>query len=275
MMFPSHFSGRCEADGIKLENCSLHVRKWIDELENEPGDGGSDEELVVLSTSFFDDSKILPAGQARHLTKPEVPVSMQTVQSNRTERHNGDCYAHSVDFSELVRLYWRQVFRICFRITRNQQDAEDAAQDCFLRAFSHLDQFQGKAQLSTWLTSIARNCSLMLLRKKRTKQEVQIDLPLLDPPDRRPDQLSGVSYGESFELLVRSIAALPLRLRTVADLFILNELTVAEVAQILDLSNQSVKSRLFRARHRLSRFDKWGLKSNSRASQRNQRSRRA
>ena len=206
---------------------------------------------------------------------PETRVGINTPECSR------EAYANNVDFSELLKSHWGQVFRICLRITRNEHDAEDAAQDCFLRAFSHLHQFQGKAQISTWLCSIARNCSLMLLRKRRTRQEAQIENSpssngaFIDPPDSRPDQLSRVSHAESCELLAKSIAALPIRLRTVADLFILNELTVREVAQILDLSNSSVKSRLFRARRRLSRTDKRCLNANIRSSHLNQHSRQA
>ena len=189
---------------------------------------------------------------------PETRAGINTPECSR------EAYANNVDFSEVLKSHWGQVFRICLRITRNVHDAEDASQDCFLRAFSHLHQFQGKAQISTWLNSIARNCSLMLLRKRRTRQEAQIEnwpssdggLPFFDPPDSRPDQLSRVSYAESCELLAKSIAALPTRLRTVADLFILNDLTLREVAQILDLSNSSVKSRLFRARRRLRRIER-------------------
>lgn len=189
---------------------------------------------------------------------PEKQVGTEATKCIR------DSSVHNTDFSELVRLHWGQVFRVCLRITRNQHDAEDAAQDCFLRAFSHLDQFQGKAQISTWLQTIARNCSLMLLRKRRNRPEVNIDNSRdsngnpasLDPPDRRPDQLSCVLYAESSGLLVKSIAALPATLRTTADLIILNELTLQEVGQILEVSSASVKSRLFRARSRLKRASK-------------------
>jgi RNA polymerase sigma-70 factor (ECF subfamily) len=169
---------------------------------------------------------------------------------------------HSVDFSELVRLHWGHVFRICLHITRNEHDAEDAAQDCFLRAFSHFHQFQGKAQFSTWLSSIARNCSLMLLRKRRSRQEVQMEISpdsnweilQIEPADSGPDQLSRVLYAESRALFIRSIAALPATLRTAADLIILNELNLQEASEILEISDASLKSRLFRARRRLSRF---------------------
>lgn len=213
----------------------------------------------------------------RSQASPEKRLSTEIPECSRGS------YANNVDFSELLRLHWRQVFRICLRITRNQHDAEDAAQDCFLRAFSHLDQFQGKAQIRTWLISIARNSSLMLLRKKRTRQEVHIenspdydgDLLAFDPPDRRPDQLSHVSYAESCELLVKSIAALPANLRSAADLIILNDLTLQEAGQILEVSDACVKSRIFRARRRLSRFEKRWSKGNIRSSQPNQLSRQA
>jgi RNA polymerase sigma-70 factor, ECF subfamily len=180
-----------------------------------------------------------------------------------TEAHKciRDSSVHNADFSELVRLHWEQVFRTCLCIVRNHHDAEDAAQDCFLRAFLHLDQFQGEAQFSTWLHSIARNCSLMLLRRRRNRPEVKVenwpdsngDLALFDPPDCRPDQLRCVLCAESLGRLVKSIAALPTTLRATADLIILNERPLQEVGQILDVSNAAVKSRLFRARNRLKR----------------------
>jgi RNA polymerase sigma-70 factor (ECF subfamily) len=78
-------------------------------------------------------------------------------------KRSPDISPDSVEFSELVPLHGRQVFQTCMSITRNLHDAEDAAQECFLRAFCHLDQFQGNAQISTWLNSIAGNCSLMPL----------------------------------------------------------------------------------------------------------------
>ena len=175
-----------------------------------------------------------------------------------------DSSVHDADLSEFVRSHWGQVFRTCLCIVRDYHDAEDAAQDCFLRACSHLSQFRGEAQISTWLNSIARNCSLMILRKKRNRREVMVEnapdtdvnLALLDPPDSRPDQLKGVLCAESFGLLVKSVAALPTTLRSTADLILLNERTLQEAGQILDVSNATVKSRLFRARRRLTRVAK-------------------
>jgi len=176
----------------------------------------------------------------------------------------GDFSVDDVDFSEVVRLNWRRVFRICLRITQNEHDAEDAAQDCFLRAFSKLHQFQGKAQISTWLHSIARNCSLMLLRKRRTRQELQIEhssdtngeFISLDLADSAPDQLKRVLDVESTGRLMKLITALPITLRRSAELVLLNEQSLEAVGQLLDISNAAVKSRLYRARRRMSQSDK-------------------
>jgi RNA polymerase sigma-70 factor (ECF subfamily) len=87
---------------------------------------------------------------------------------------------------------------------RNYHDAEDAAQDCFLRAFSHLLQFRGEAEFSTWLNSIARNCSLMLLRRRRNRPEVKIEdwpdsngnLALFNPPDETRTAVQRSVFGQ-------------------------------------------------------------------------------
>ena len=189
---------------------------------------------------------------------PEKAIGKEAPKCSR------DSSIDNNDFSELVRLHWSQVFGTCLRIVRNHHDAEDAAQDCFLRAFSHIDQFKGEAQISTWLTSIARNCSLLLLRKRKCKREVSVDdssdskgnQGLFDSPDSAPDQLNRFLYAESFGLLVKSIAALPDALRATADLVILNERSPQEVDQILEVSSAAVKSRLYRARRRLIRVSK-------------------
>jgi RNA polymerase sigma-70 factor (ECF subfamily) len=196
-------------------------------------------------------------------------VSPETTIRTEARRRNGDGSVDGADFAELVRAHWAHVFRICLGITRNKHDAEDAAQDCFLNAFSHFHQFQGRAQISTWLHSIARNSSLMLLRKRRRRQEIEFenspdphrDLPLLDPIDGRPDQLTRLLYEESSMLLVKSIDALPINLRATAELVILNERTLHEVGQIFDISQANVKSRLFRARSRLGRLNKRRFKA--------------
>jgi RNA polymerase sigma factor (sigma-70 family) len=80
-------------------------------------------------------------------------------------------------FGELCERHAKKVFRVIYRIMRNREDAEDAAQECFLNAFVHLKNFDGRSQFATWLTRIAINAALMKLRKNRGAREVPIDEP--------------------------------------------------------------------------------------------------
>src|SRR5256885_6079214 len=89
-------------------------------------------------------------------------------------------------FEELVRRYDRKVIRIAFRITHNQEDAEDAAQDAFLKAFRGLAHFEEKSRFSTWLFRIAMNESLMKVRQRRGFQVVSIEQDNNEDPDALP-----------------------------------------------------------------------------------------
>src|SRR6266481_8103965 len=80
-------------------------------------------------------------------------------------------------FGELCERHMKQVSYVTRRITRNREDAEDAAQECFLNAFVHLKNFDGRSQFATWLTRIAINAAVMKLRKNRRAQEVALDEP--------------------------------------------------------------------------------------------------
>src|ERR1700733_15149688 len=84
---------------------------------------------------------------------------------------------HYAAFEAIWRSHAKRILRIAERITRNREDAEDAVQDSFLRAYVHLHDFDGRSSLSTWLTRIAINSALMILRKRRAVVEVSIDAP--------------------------------------------------------------------------------------------------
>jgi RNA polymerase sigma-70 factor (ECF subfamily) len=87
---------------------------------------------------------------------------------------NVKCGSHSA-YSELVTRHSTQAFRIAYRITQNRQDAEDAMQDSLLRAFRRIDSFDGRSAFATWLTRIAINTSLMILRKRRKHASTSLD----------------------------------------------------------------------------------------------------
>src|SRR5271165_6430537 len=108
---------------------------------------------------------------------------MPTIQSGagENEQHPDVALAERVRggdvsaYDTLVRKYERQIFRIAQHVTQNREDAEDIAQDAFLKAYEKLDQFQGNSKFSTWLVRIAVNESLMRLRKRKTSKTVSMD----------------------------------------------------------------------------------------------------
>ena len=159
-------------------------------------------------------------------------------------------------FGELCERHAKKVFRVIYRIMRNREDAEDAVQECFLNAFVHLKDFDGRSQFVTWLTRIAINAGLMKLRKNRGAREVPIDEP--NPPcelerhneiqDDAPDPEQTYRLRERREILKTAILGLRPRARNVVELIHLQEHSLRETAQILGLSTAAVKARMFHAR---------------------------
>jgi RNA polymerase sigma-70 factor (ECF subfamily) len=159
-------------------------------------------------------------------------------------------------FVELSKPYADRILRTIFHITRNWHDAEDALQDAMLRAFSHLKGFQEKSSFSTWVTRIAINSALMMLRKKRICQEIPFEgmggsgdnYELREPKSPAEDPESRLARKEREELLNGAILGLPQVLREVVELRQARGYSTREIAQALRISVPAVKSRLSRAR---------------------------
>ena len=159
-------------------------------------------------------------------------------------------------FGELCERHMKQVFCVTRRIIRNREDAEDAAQECFLNAFVHLKDFDGRSKFATWLTRIAINAALMKLRKSRGAREVPIDEPnpSSEPVAQRkcqyaaPDPEESCSLRERKRIVKSAISGLRPRARNVVELIHLQEHTIRETAQILGISTGAVKTRMFHAR---------------------------
>ncbi len=162
-------------------------------------------------------------------------------------------------FEKLVLRYERKVFAVAQRITKNREDAEDATQETFHRAFLHLDGFQEKSLLSTWLTRIAINQSLMLVRRRRGAVEVspegcedRADSNLETFVDRSPNPEESCLRRERTELLAKAIGGLGPATRRTILLSDIEEHSLKETAQILDMTISGVKSRVSRGRRELS-----------------------
>lgn len=158
-------------------------------------------------------------------------------------------------FDSLIEQYEPKIFRIILRITRHHEDAEDAVQETFLRAYRNIEQFQNKSKFNTWLTSIAINQALICLRKRRRdtmfiEQAVQTDEGFVywDFQDWRPNPEQQCWQAEVAEGLRESVNRLPKRLRAVFILRHVYEFTVEEAAVALGITVDAAKTRVFRAR---------------------------
>ena len=162
-------------------------------------------------------------------------------------------------FNELVNRHARKIFRLTQHITGNREDAEDALQEAFLKAYSRLPQFQGDSQFYTWLVRIAVNESLMKLRKRKARPTLSLDEPIQTDGDFLPREHAdwGPSPEQKYqqqelrEILDRAVQSLSPLFRAVFVLRDLEELSTDETAQLLQLSVPAVKSRLLRARLQL------------------------
>jgi RNA polymerase sigma-70 factor (ECF subfamily) len=159
----------------------------------------------------------------------------------------------------LFHRHHRSLFRSALGVMGNPEDAEDALQDGLLSAFRNLKSFEGRSQFSTWLTRIVVNAALMRRRSRASRPITAVgeppgknEIPITDrliSKGPTPEQLVGRL--EIRQILKGYIAELPPMLHTVFVLRILREYKTTEVARILRVSANTVKARLWRARHQL------------------------
>ncbi len=194
----------------------------------------------------------MPALSSVDIECPPMEMSDETLASRAT---SGDTDA----FVELSKRHANRVFQVTYRVTRNRQDAEDALQDAFLNAFTHIKNFEGRSSFSTWLTRIAINSALMSLRKKRNSHEIPIDsgndhegnVVIREPQSPMDDPESHYVRGERHKRLRRAIHHLPPIYREVIQLQEANERSLREIAESLGITVSAVKSRLSRAKSAL------------------------
>lgn len=168
---------------------------------------------------------------------------------------NGDARA----FEILVTRHRGRILALAMRFTRIREDAEDILQQSFQKAFIHLRKFEEKSSFSTWLTRIAINEALMLLRRRRGLREVAIDDSggseepglELEVPDSAPDPEASYLQGEEARILSGAIHKLRPGVRKAMELRELAELSTKETAWRMGLSVATIKARLFHGRRQL------------------------
>jgi RNA polymerase sigma-70 factor (ECF subfamily) len=164
---------------------------------------------------------------------------------------NGDLDA----FEDLVTRHNRRVYRTLLGILGSQEEARDAMQDTFVKAFQHLGEFQGRSKFSTWLVSIASNTGLQLLRDRKPMQSLDGDFSEADESFRPrqirawtedPEQL--YSRTETRTLVEEGVMKLPAKYRVVLMLRDIEQLSIEEAAAALGLGIPALKSRHLRGR---------------------------
>jgi RNA polymerase sigma factor (sigma-70 family) len=158
-------------------------------------------------------------------------------------------------FVELCTRNSKRVFNTIYSVTKNREDAEDALQDCMMRAFLHLKQFDGRSSFATWFTRIGINSALMILRKKRLRLESSIDATV-DGETWQTWQIADGSANpeehyvgrESSVRLKRAICRLPAALRSVVEMGQMEGHSMKQIARNMGISVPATKSRLARAK---------------------------
>jgi RNA polymerase sigma-70 factor (ECF subfamily) len=198
-----------------------------------------------------------------HLPVPSA-CEQKLAEGNSTKERTLVAAAQSGDaaaFVSLCELHSDKILRRVYRITQNWEDAEDALQDSFLKAFLNVHKFEGRSNFSSWLTRIAINSALMLLRKKRSRNEIPMEVTVdgdqypqhrevVDPalsPEHRYVQC------ETRDRLGKAIPRLRPCFRSVVELYHFEDRSTAEIADALCISVPAVKSRLLRAKSALRR----------------------
>ena len=156
----------------------------------------------------------------------------------------------------IVRQYWRKVFNVAYKFVGRHDEAEDLAQDIFLKVFKSLDTFDRRANFQTWLISVSRNLCIdhyRSIRKERETINRDVDASELSPASQNEGPVAAIEQRDRVILLRQALAALPESLRTAVLMRDIQERSYQEIADTLRLPEGTVKSRINRGRTELAR----------------------
>lgn len=157
-------------------------------------------------------------------------------------------------FGRLIEAYQGPVFNLAYRMLNNAGEAEEAAQEAFIRAYTRLDTYNPSHKFSTWILSITSNYCIDVIRKRRA-QLLSIDEPLPPHPALQTQNSKGpeaqVLMSEQQALVQSLLQQLPEDYREAVVLRYWHDLSYEEIAEMMDTTVSAIKSRLFRARRQL------------------------
>jgi RNA polymerase sigma factor (sigma-70 family) len=165
-------------------------------------------------------------------------------------------HGDQVAWEQIVRLHWRKVFNLAYKFVGRHDEAEDLAQDIFLKIFKALHTFDRRANFQTWLISISRNLCIdhyRSMRKERETMAREIDASTLSPVSRERSPDRQLEQVDLKQLVRHALSELPPSLREAVVLRDLQEFSYLEIAERLHLPEGTVKSRINRGRLELAR----------------------
>src|SRR6185503_3005144 len=153
-------------------------------------------------------------------------------------------------FGQLMHRYAGAVYNLAYRMLGNTEDAEDASQEIFLRAYTRLESFDRQRRFSTWLLSIGSNYCIDRLRRRRFGWLTLDDAAFALPSNERGPERAALDK-EQQEIVQRALQKLPENYRMVTVLRYWHDLSYDEIAKVTGLTESTIKTRLHRARHML------------------------
>ena len=155
------------------------------------------------------------------------------------------------DYSIIVDRYKNKAFSLLKRMLKNEQDAEETLQDCFLKAYNSLNSFKGEAKFSTWFYRIVYNTALTKLAS--TKRKIENEMSSVDEHfDLKSDYDYNVSERKDMSKFINELVnKLPKKHSAIISLFYLDEMSCEEISKVLDISISNVKVMLHRSRNAL------------------------
>ncbi|WP_085520698.1 RNA polymerase sigma factor SigW [Tuberibacillus sp. Marseille-P3662] len=177
-----------------------------------------------------------------------------TVQLLIKEIRHGDQQA----FAQIVEMYKTKVYNICLRLVRIPQEAEDLAQETFIRAYTNINRYENTHKFSTWLFRIATNLSIDYLRKKKPSFYLDADIPGTDGfnmyahlPSNEDGPEQTVLNHETASWLQHEIDKLPPKYKTAITLKYIEDFSLKEISDIMGIPVATVKTRIHRGREAL------------------------
>lgn len=181
------------------------------------------------------------------LIESEAPRDLELVRQAIDGNHGA--------YALLVERFQRKVFRMALTIVGDESEAESITQDTFVTAYLNLGSFEGRSEFETWLTRIAINKSRDVLRsRKRRFVSLPIDTEepgAAEPPDERPDAERNAIARQLGAAIDRAIEGLSAQQKAIFRLRMLEELSLEEIARLMDLRPGTVRAHLFRAVHKV------------------------